>query len=74
MPNNDHTDPGPNWNWTYYLQLVNGGNPNPPEYDFTTHGSGVRVRSAPGRLHDQHLHPGSEPEAPRRSRVLEPEQ
>ena len=27
MPNNDHTDPGPNWNWTYYMQLVNGGNP-----------------------------------------------
>lgn len=22
MPNNDHTDPGPNWNWTYYMQLV----------------------------------------------------
>ncbi len=24
MPNNDHTDPGPNWNWTYYMQLVAG--------------------------------------------------
>lgn len=47
MPNNDHTDPGPNWNWTYYMQLVNGGNPNPPTYNFTTYGSGVRVRSAP---------------------------
>jgi hypothetical protein len=47
MPNNDHTDPGPNWNWTYYMQLVNGGNPNPPQYNFTTYGTGVRVRSAP---------------------------
>ncbi|MEI8410971.1 MULTISPECIES: N-acetylmuramoyl-L-alanine amidase [unclassified Kribbella] len=47
MPNNDHTDPGPNWNWNYYMQLVNGGNPNPPTYNFTTYGSGVRVRSAP---------------------------
>ena len=47
MPNNDHTDPGPNWNWNYYLELVNGGNPNPPEYNFTTYGTGVRVRSAP---------------------------
>ncbi len=47
MPNQTHTDPGPNWNWTYYMQLVNGGNPNPPEYNFTTYGSGVRVRSAP---------------------------
>ncbi|GAB2612605.1 N-acetylmuramoyl-L-alanine amidase [Kribbella endophytica] len=45
MPDNDHTDPGPNWNWTYYMQLVNGGNPNPPTYNFTTYGSGVRVRS-----------------------------
>ncbi|NIK58059.1 N-acetylmuramoyl-L-alanine amidase [Kribbella shirazensis] len=47
MPNNDHTDPGPNWNWDYYMQLVNGGEPNPPEYNFTTWGSGVNVRSAP---------------------------
>ncbi|TDO54082.1 N-acetylmuramoyl-L-alanine amidase [Kribbella sp. VKM Ac-2571] len=46
MPNNDHTDPGPNWNWDYYMQLVNGGDPNPPEYNFTTWGSGVNVRSA----------------------------
>lgn len=22
MPGNDHTDPGPNWNWTRYMQLV----------------------------------------------------
>ena len=22
VPGNDHTDPGPNWNWTYYMQLV----------------------------------------------------
>ncbi|WP_242002088.1 N-acetylmuramoyl-L-alanine amidase [Kribbella steppae] len=47
MPNNDHTDPGPNWNWNYYMELVNGGNPNPPTYNFTTYGTGVRVRSAP---------------------------
>ncbi|MFE7125510.1 peptidoglycan-binding protein [Streptomyces sp. NPDC057617] len=24
VPGNDHTDPGPNWNWTYYMQLVGG--------------------------------------------------
>jgi len=47
MPNNDHTDPGPNWNWDYYMQLVNGGDPNQPEYNFTTWGAGVNVRSAP---------------------------
>jgi hypothetical protein len=47
MPGNDHTDPGPNWNWDYYMQLVNGGDPNPPEYNFSTWGNGVNVRSAP---------------------------
>ncbi|MBF8191785.1 N-acetylmuramoyl-L-alanine amidase [Nonomuraea sp. K274] len=25
LPGNDHTDPGPHWNWDYYMQLVNGG-------------------------------------------------
>ena len=25
VPGNDHTDPGPNWNWDFYIQLVNGG-------------------------------------------------
>ncbi|MEW2146316.1 N-acetylmuramoyl-L-alanine amidase [Micromonospora vinacea] len=25
MPGNDHTDPGPNWNWNYYISLVNAG-------------------------------------------------
>jgi hypothetical protein len=23
VPGNDHTDPGPHWNWDYYMQLVN---------------------------------------------------
>ncbi|MFC9691594.1 N-acetylmuramoyl-L-alanine amidase [Kribbella sp. NPDC056951] len=47
FPNQTHTDPGPNWNWNYYMQLVNGGDPNPPTYNFTTYGSGVRVRATP---------------------------
>ncbi|MGW1346416.1 N-acetylmuramoyl-L-alanine amidase [Kribbella sp. NPDC002412] len=45
IPGNDHTDPGPHWNWNYYMQLVNDG--NPPQYNFSTYGTGVRVRSAP---------------------------
>jgi len=24
VPGNDHTDPGSNWDWDYYMQLVNG--------------------------------------------------
>ena len=32
VPGNDHTDPGPNWDWDYYMQLVGGdaGDPAPP--------------------------------------------
>jgi N-acetyl-anhydromuramyl-L-alanine amidase AmpD len=43
VPGNDHTDPGPNWNWTYYMQLVAGG--NPPTYNFSTYGTSVNVRA-----------------------------
>ena len=30
LPGNDHTDPGPHWDWHYYLDLVNGGPTLPP--------------------------------------------
>ncbi|WP_442933675.1 golvesin C-terminal-like domain-containing protein [Micromonospora sp. CPCC 206060] len=29
VPGATHTDPGPNWNWTYYMQLVTGSTPPP---------------------------------------------
>ena len=25
VPGNDHTDPGPNWDWAYYMSLVTSG-------------------------------------------------
>ncbi|MFC7642363.1 N-acetylmuramoyl-L-alanine amidase [Streptosporangium lutulentum] len=32
VPGATHTDPGPKWDWTRYMQLVNGGgNPNTPQ-------------------------------------------
>ncbi|MFF3394764.1 N-acetylmuramoyl-L-alanine amidase [Streptomyces sp. NPDC002669] len=31
VPGNDHTDPGPHWNWDYYMQLVGGSGGNPPQ-------------------------------------------
>lgn len=34
VPNNDHTDPGANWNWTYYMQLVGGSTGVPVNLDF----------------------------------------
>jgi N-acetylmuramoyl-L-alanine amidase len=42
VPGNDHTDPGPYWDWDYYMALVTGT--EPPEYNFTTWGEGVNVR------------------------------
>ncbi|MBA4494866.1 N-acetylmuramoyl-L-alanine amidase [Paenactinomyces guangxiensis] len=30
VPGATHTDPGPNWNWTYYMSLVNGGGGDQP--------------------------------------------
>jgi N-acetylmuramoyl-L-alanine amidase len=42
VPGNDHTDPGPYWDWDYYMSLVTGT--EPPEYNFTTWGEGVNVR------------------------------
>ncbi|MEV1333238.1 N-acetylmuramoyl-L-alanine amidase [Micromonospora costi] len=47
VPGATHTDPGPNWNWTYYMQLVNGvtgigsGTVN-------TSSANLNVRSGPG--------------------------
>ncbi|AVT41428.1 N-acetylmuramoyl-L-alanine amidase [Plantactinospora sp. BB1] len=29
VPGATHTDPGPHWNWTYYMQLVTGSTPPP---------------------------------------------
>lgn len=31
----DHWDPGSGWNWTYFMQQVNGGTPPPPAYAAT---------------------------------------
>jgi hypothetical protein len=42
VPGNDHTDPGPYWDWDYYMSLVTGT--QPPETNFSTWGEGVNVR------------------------------
>ncbi|GAA2387940.1 hypothetical protein GCM10010420_08860 [Streptomyces glaucosporus] len=53
VPGNDHTDPGPNWNWTYYMQLVRGGDATAPvQLDFASYGTlrsgstGAQVKAA----------------------------
>ncbi|MGN9787430.1 N-acetylmuramoyl-L-alanine amidase [Nonomuraea sp. ZG12] len=42
VPGTDHTDPGPHWNWTTYMNYVTngGGNPHTPE---EVCGSGFKV-------------------------------
>lgn len=48
VPGATHTDPGPNWNWTYYMQLVNGGGSNVGYGTVATGGGALNVRSGPG--------------------------
>ncbi|WP_247661749.1 peptidoglycan recognition family protein [Micromonospora sp. U21] len=47
VPGATHTDPGPNWNWTYYLQLVNGITGIGPG-TVNTESANLNVRSGPG--------------------------
>ncbi|WP_234359518.1 N-acetylmuramoyl-L-alanine amidase [Plantactinospora sp. BC1] len=50
VPGATHTDPGVNWNWTYYMQLVNGVTGTAPGTVRTSSGS-LNVRSGPGSGH-----------------------
>ncbi|SCF29596.1 SH3 domain-containing protein [Micromonospora viridifaciens] len=47
VPGATHTDPGPNWNWTYYMQLVNGVT-GIGSGTVHTSGGNLNVRSGPG--------------------------
>ncbi|MEH1100474.1 N-acetylmuramoyl-L-alanine amidase [Micromonospora sp. CPCC 205561] len=47
VPGATHTDPGPNWNWTYYLQLVNQQS-GVGSGTVNAEGAGLNVRSGPG--------------------------
>ncbi|MFD7893767.1 peptidoglycan-binding protein [Streptomyces sp. NPDC059743] len=60
VPGNDHTDPGPNWNWNYYMQLVGGSSGgggvqlNFASYSTLTSGStGAQVTAAQTLLNQQ---------------------
>ncbi|MFF7384122.1 N-acetylmuramoyl-L-alanine amidase [Streptomyces griseoluteus] len=66
VPGNDHTDPGPNWNWTYYMQLVGsstGGGEvqlSFPSYDTLRSGStGAQVSAAQSLLNAQGFDAGA---------------
>ena len=47
VPGATHTDPGPNWNWTYYMQLVNGVT-GTGSGTVDTASTNLNVRSGPG--------------------------
>ncbi|MFE7749129.1 peptidoglycan-binding protein [Streptomyces sp. NPDC057428] len=66
-PGNDHTDPGANWNWTYYMQLV-GGSGTSSGSDGLTFGSyttqsagstGAQVKAVQTLLNQQGYEAGS---------------
>ncbi|MHB9855719.1 peptidoglycan-binding protein [Streptomyces krungchingensis] len=66
VPGNDHTDPGPNWNWTYYMQLVGGSTGDGgvqltfPAYDTLRSGSsGPQVSAAQWLLNQQGFDAGT---------------
>ncbi|RLP91441.1 N-acetylmuramoyl-L-alanine amidase [Micromonospora sp. BL4] len=60
MPGNDHTDPGPNWNWNYYISLVNAGGSGGrylagSPTDFTGDGRDDVVAFTQGSLNDVYV-------------------
>ncbi|MFD6418577.1 N-acetylmuramoyl-L-alanine amidase [Streptomyces sp. NPDC060194] len=66
VPGNDHTDPGPNWNWSYYMQLVGGStgggtvNLNFTSYPTLRSGStGDHVKAAQSLLNAQGFSAGA---------------
>lgn len=55
-PGNDHTDPGVNWNWTYYMQLVGGGGGSSSVgLDFTSYATQRSGSTGPQVKAIQHL-------------------
>ncbi|GHJ47921.1 hypothetical protein Cs7R123_52630 [Catellatospora sp. TT07R-123] len=59
MPGNDHTDPGPNWNWNYYMSLVTAGGsgvtPGGSPTDFNGDGKDDIVTFNLGNLNDVYV-------------------
>ncbi|MFB8026189.1 MULTISPECIES: N-acetylmuramoyl-L-alanine amidase [unclassified Streptomyces] len=65
-PGNDHTDPGANWNWTYYMQLVGasaGGADAQSFAAYTTQkqgSTGAQVKAVQNLLNQQGYEAGAE--------------
>ncbi|MFI2434282.1 peptidoglycan-binding protein [Streptomyces sp. NPDC018693] len=65
LPDNDHTDPGPHWNWTYYMQLVGGTSGSVDGISFSSYptlisgATGAHVKALQTLLKAQSFDPGS---------------
>ncbi|MEO3756021.1 peptidoglycan-binding protein [Streptomyces sp. B6B3] len=61
VPDNDHTDPGPNWDWDYYMELVGGdpGDPGAPALDFPAYPTLSSGSTGPEVAALQHLLTGN---------------
>jgi N-acetyl-anhydromuramyl-L-alanine amidase AmpD len=65
-PGNDHTDPGVNWNWTYYMQLVGGSGSRADGLSFnsyttqTSGSTGAQVKAVQTLLNRQGYEAGAE--------------
>lgn len=65
LPDNDHTDPGPHWNWTYYMQLVGGTSGSVDGISFSSYptlqygATGAHVKALQTLLKSQSFDPGA---------------
>ncbi|GAB2607754.1 hypothetical protein GCM10027168_45800 [Streptomyces capparidis] len=66
VPNNDHTDPGPHWDWNRYMELVRGGSGGTPvQLDFASYetqrsgATGGQVRAVQYLLNQQGFDAGT---------------
>jgi N-acetyl-anhydromuramyl-L-alanine amidase AmpD len=57
VPGNDHTDPGPHWDWNYYMELVGGdpGDPGGVNLDYASYQTLANGSSGPQVKAAQHL-------------------
>ncbi|MFC9272463.1 N-acetylmuramoyl-L-alanine amidase [Streptomyces zhihengii] len=65
VPGNDHTDPGPHWDWNRYMQLVGGSSTAPPQLTFSSYATlragstGAQVSAAQWLLNAQGFNAGA---------------
>lgn len=65
VPGNDHTDPGPHWDWDYYMQLIGGVNDGAPQLSFASYdtlregSTGSQVKAAQYLLNNQGFDAGT---------------